>query len=62
MGGGGYQFAPFVLTVLAIVLTDLLVGVLIGLAVSAGFVLWSSARRPIRLVVENHLAVQRGFR
>lgn len=53
--GGRYQFAPFALTVAAIVLTDLLVGVLIGLAVSAGFVLWSSARRPIRLVVENHL-------
>jgi len=52
---GRYQFAPFLLTVVVIVLTDLLVGVLVGLAVSAGFVLWSSARRPIRLVIESHL-------
>ena len=31
---GRYQFVPFALTVVAIVLTDLLIGVLIGLAVS----------------------------
>ena len=53
--GGRYQFAPFVLTVTAIVLTDLLVGVLIGFAVSTGFILWSNARRPIRRIVEKHL-------
>jgi carbonic anhydrase/SulP family sulfate permease len=53
--GGRYQFAPFALTVAAIVVTDLLTGVLIGLAASAGFILWSNARRPIRRVVENHL-------
>ena len=33
---GRYQFLPFIVTVVAIVLTDLLVGVLIGLAVSTG--------------------------
>lgn len=52
---GRYQFAPFVLTVVAVVLTDLLVGVLIGLAVSLSFILWSNARRPIRRIVERHL-------
>lgn len=53
--GGRSQFVPFVVTVVAIVLTDLLVGVLVGLAVSTGFILWSNARRPIRVVVERHL-------
>ena len=52
---GVYQFAPFVITVVAIVMTDLLVGVLIGLAVALGFILSSSFRRPIRKIVESHL-------
>jgi len=52
---GRYQFVPFVLTVTAIVLTDLLIGVLIGLAVSLGFILNSNQRRPIRRFVEKHL-------
>lgn len=52
---GRYQFAPFVLTVSAIVLTDLLIGVLIGLTVSAGFILYSNMRQPIRRFVEQHL-------
>jgi carbonic anhydrase len=52
---GRYQFIPFATTVIAIVLTDLLVGVLIGLAVSVGFILNSNARRPIRRLVEKHL-------
>ncbi|HVK10309.1 MAG TPA: SulP family inorganic anion transporter, partial [Gemmataceae bacterium] len=52
---GRYQFAPFVITVAAIVLTDLLVGVLIGLGVSLSFILWSNLRRPIRMIIEKHL-------
>jgi carbonic anhydrase len=52
---GRYQFAPFALTVAAIVLTDLLIGVLIGLTVSAGFILHSNMRQPIRRFVEQHL-------
>ena len=52
---GFYQFTPFLITVLAIVFTDLLVGVLIGLAVALGFILNSSFRRPIRKIVEKHL-------
>jgi len=54
-GEGRYQFAPFALTVVAIVLTDLLIGVLIGLTVSAGFILYSNMRQPIRRFVEQHL-------
>ena len=52
---GRYQFVPFALTVVAIVLTDLLIGVLIGLAVSIGFILRSNVRRPLRRIVEKHL-------
>ncbi|MBP3960604.1 bifunctional SulP family inorganic anion transporter/carbonic anhydrase [Gemmata sp. G18] len=53
---GRAQFLPFATTVVAIVLTDLLVGVVIGLGVSAAFILWSNARRPIRVIVERHLS------
>lgn len=53
--GGRYQFVPFVVTVAAIVLTDLLVGVLIGMGVAISFILHSNVRRPIRRVVEKHL-------
>jgi carbonic anhydrase len=52
---GRYQFIPFALTVVSIVLTDLLVGVLIGMVVSIGFILRSNVRRPLRRVVEKHL-------
>ena len=52
---GRYQFLPFALTVVAIVMTDLLVGILIGLAVSISFILHSNMRRPIRHFVEKHL-------
>jgi carbonic anhydrase/SulP family sulfate permease len=52
---GKYQFVPWFVTLLAIVLTDPLIGILIGLAVSTIFILWSNLRRPMRLVVERHL-------
>lgn len=52
---GRYQFTPFLLTLVSIVLTDLLVGILIGLAVSLLFILNSNLRRPIRRIVETHL-------
>jgi carbonic anhydrase len=52
---GRHQFIPFVITLTAIVLTDLLIGVLIGLAVSLAFILWSNVRRPLRMIVEKHL-------
>lgn len=40
------QFIPFVITIVAIVFTDLLVGVLIGLAVSVFYILRSNFRNP----------------
>jgi carbonic anhydrase len=53
---GPNQFVPFVVTVVAIVLSDLLIGIGIGLAVSLGFILNSNLRRPIRRFVEKRLS------
>ena len=50
--GGRVQFGPFALTVVAIVFTDLLVGVLLGIGVSLAFILLSNARRPLVTQVE----------
>ncbi len=56
MWNQGYQqFLPFVITVVAIVQTDLLIGILIGLAVSLLFILYSSLKRPVHRVIETHL-------
>ncbi len=52
---GRNQFIPFAVTVIAIVFTDLLIGILIGLAVSISFILWSNTRQPIRRIMEKHL-------
>lgn len=51
---GRYQFAPFIITLTSIVLTDLLIGILIGLAVSILFILNSNLRAPIRRIMETH--------
>ncbi|HBL43390.1 MAG TPA: sulfate transporter [Planctomycetaceae bacterium] len=52
---GRYQFLPFLITLLSIVFTDLLIGILIGLGVSLLFILNSSLRQPIRRIVETHV-------
>lgn len=52
---GRYQFAPFIITLTAIVFSDLLTGILIGLVVSALFILNSNVRYPLRRVVETHV-------
>jgi carbonic anhydrase len=49
------QFLPFVITVTAILLTDLLIGILIGLGFSIVFILQSNLRRPLRQIVEKHV-------
>lgn len=53
---GWPMFLPFIITLLAIVLTDLLKGTLIGLGVSTMFILRSNVRKPLRRVVEKHVA------
>ncbi|WP_435021068.1 bifunctional SulP family inorganic anion transporter/carbonic anhydrase [Tundrisphaera sp. TA3] len=52
---GPEQFIPFVVTVAASVLFDIMGGILIGLAVSIGYILRSSVRRPMRKIIEGHL-------
>lgn len=53
--GGPAQFYPFAATVVAIVLTDLLIGILLGLATAIGFILHSNFRRPVHRIVEKHV-------
>lgn len=53
---GRYQFIPFVVTLVAIVLADLLIGIAIGLGVSLLFILNSNYRRPLRMIIEKHLS------
>src|SRR5690606_1638639 len=52
---GKSQFLPFIATVAAIVFTDLLKGVLLGLVVSILFILRSNLQRPVRKIVEKHV-------
>jgi MFS superfamily sulfate permease-like transporter len=51
---GKNQFLPFIITVLAIVFTDLLIGVLVGLGIAICFILHSNIRRPIKKIMEKH--------
>lgn len=44
---GGRQFLPFVITVIAIVMTDLLTGIGIGLASAIVAILWDHYKRPL---------------
>lgn len=52
---GRYQFAPFVITLVAIVATDLLIGIVIGLIVSILFILKSNLTLPVRQIIESHV-------
>ena len=52
---GRYQLLPFVITVVAIVLTDLLIGIGIGMVLSVLFILNSNLRRPVRKIHEKHI-------
>jgi MFS superfamily sulfate permease-like transporter len=51
---GPNQFLPFVVTVLAIIFTDLLKGVMIGIAVGVFFVLRANQRRPFAVVTQDN--------
>lgn len=52
---GWGQFLPFIVTVVAIVSTDLLIGISIGLFVSLLFILASNLSVPIRQIIEKHV-------
>ena len=49
---GIYQFIPFIATLIGIVLTDLIIGVAIGLGISLAFILFSNMRRPVTIIKE----------
>lgn len=51
---GKNQLIPFLATIVAIVFTDLLVGVLIGLGVAICFILHSNIKNPIKMTLEKH--------
>jgi carbonic anhydrase/SulP family sulfate permease len=51
---GAGQFVPFIITLVAIVFTDLLLGVAIGMAVSLLFLLNGSLRRGMTIIREEH--------
>ncbi|HYF04254.1 MAG TPA: bifunctional SulP family inorganic anion transporter/carbonic anhydrase [Patescibacteria group bacterium] len=51
---GWNQFIPFMATVLAIVFTDLLIGIVIGLAVGIFFILKSNMASSFHIFKENH--------
>ncbi len=55
---GVYQFLPFIITLVAIVTTDLLIGVVIGMVVSLLFILKSNLTQPVRQVIETHVGGQ----
>ena len=50
------QFLPFLGTLVAIVATDLLIGIVIGMVVSLLFILKSNLSQPIRQVNEQHVS------
>jgi carbonic anhydrase len=52
---GWNQFIPFVVTVTAIVFTDLLIGIMIGMAVSIFFILRSNYKNPFTLEHQKHV-------
>ena len=53
--GGPVQFVPFIVTVLGIVFTDLLMGILMGLAVALVVILYQAWRTPYSFDPETHV-------
>ena len=52
---GRQQFIPFVMTVIAIIATDLLIGIFIGMAIALGFILYGNIRHSLCKVTECHV-------
>ena len=52
---GWKQFVPFIITLIAILLTDLLMGILVGLFCSAAFILYGNFYKGVRIYKEHHL-------
>lgn len=56
---GQDQFIPFVVSIVAIIFTDLLIGILIGLAVGLGYVLFTNFRSAISMNYNDGLMLMR---
>ncbi|MHA3060623.1 solute carrier family 23 protein [Acinetobacter sp. ANC 4636] len=52
---GWKQFLPFMVTIVAILLTDLLIGIMIGLVLSVLFILHSNMHSGVKVIHEKHL-------
>ncbi|ENX38265.1 SulP family inorganic anion transporter [Acinetobacter sp. NIPH 2100] len=52
---GWKQFLPFIITLVAILLTDLLTGIVIGLLTSSAFILYGNFNKGVRVYKEKHL-------
>lgn len=58
---GWYQFTPFLVTIVAIVMSDLLIGVLIGLAISSFFIVRENYQSPVIKVEDAGLVTKLTF-
>jgi carbonic anhydrase len=58
---GWYQFIPFLVTIVAIVMSDLLIGVLIGLAISSFFIIRENYQSPVIKVEDAGLITKLTF-
>ncbi|MDV4263732.1 bifunctional SulP family inorganic anion transporter/carbonic anhydrase [Acinetobacter seifertii] len=52
---GWKQFLPFIITLVAILMTDLLTGILVGLFTSSAFILYGNFNKGVRVYKEKHL-------
>lgn len=51
---GASQYVPFIITIVAIIFTDLLKGISIGLVIGIGFMIFSNFKRSIQVTKRNH--------
>ncbi len=59
---GWSSFIPFIVTIVGIVLTDLLMGIGIGMAVAIFYVLYNNYKKPFHFETENHLGEEGDIR
>ena len=55
---GNSQFIPFIVTIVGIVMTDLLIGIALGMAVAVMHLLWNNYRTPYHFDPEKHVPGQ----
>lgn len=53
---GKAQFAPFMVTIIGIIFTDLLVGIIMGLVVAVMYILYNNYKKPFLFESDKHLA------